>query len=497
MAQKFSSLDEAAQQLGISKDRLSQLREAGKVRGYRDGASWKFRSEDIERLVAEGVPTLDPPSDIDLGSGLNLDSDLSLDLSDSGVSMPTEPSGIDLSGAVDEKLPAPGASDVNLEIDEPTVPALAGEDDSDEVLAIDKDDELLDLSDSILLSENELGATGNRPPSTIIGKAELDPDLDLALQSSSSAPVQSDVRLATTSDVLAGSDDDALELEPSSSDNFQGLAEVDVDLEAESSRILTAGESEKAKDALRGAAKAVPAADSSELELATSSSITVQPGSDVGLDSGVSEGKGSSLTGLSALDLEDDEDVLGEGSDITLSSESSGINIISPSDSGLALDEVALSSASMSSPLDLGAGDEEVDLEPLELSDDDMEGEEPFQLTPLGEAEDEEKDSSQVIALDEVSEEESAGVVFQPSGGEVGVMGEDFGAVGLSPGAVPVAATADDTAISGVVFALLSCSLVLLLVCGMMMFDLVRNVWSWNEVTPVNSALMDVLTPML
>ncbi len=73
MAQKFNSLEEAAQQLGISKDRLSQLREAGKVRGYRDGASWKFRSDDIEKLAAEGIPTIDPPpSDIDLGSGLNL-----------------------------------------------------------------------------------------------------------------------------------------------------------------------------------------------------------------------------------------------------------------------------------------------------------------------------------------------------------------------------------------------------------------------------------------
>jgi len=39
MAQKFTSLDEAANQLGVSKDRLTQLREAGKVRAYKDGAS--------------------------------------------------------------------------------------------------------------------------------------------------------------------------------------------------------------------------------------------------------------------------------------------------------------------------------------------------------------------------------------------------------------------------------------------------------------------------
>jgi hypothetical protein len=189
--------------------------------------------------------------------------------------------------------------------------------------------------------------------------------------------------------------------------------------------------------------------------------------------------------------------VLGEGSDITLSSASSGINIISPSDSGLALDEVALSSASLSSPLDLG-GNDEISLEPLELSDDDMGGEEPFQLTPAGEADDDEKDSSQVIALDDISDEESAGVVFQPTGAESGGLGEDFGTVGLSAGgaAMPVAVATDDVAIGGIVFSMLTCSVLLLLVCGMMMFDLVRNISSWNDITTVNSALMDVLTPM-
>ena len=70
MAQKFFSLEEAADQLGISKDRLLALREANKVTGYKDGASWKFRSEAIEKLAAEGVPSIDAsPSDL----ALNLD----------------------------------------------------------------------------------------------------------------------------------------------------------------------------------------------------------------------------------------------------------------------------------------------------------------------------------------------------------------------------------------------------------------------------------------
>ena len=64
MAQKFISLDEAADQLHVSKDHLNQLREEGKVRAYRDGASWKFRTDDIEKLADEGVPPLGPPSSV-------------------------------------------------------------------------------------------------------------------------------------------------------------------------------------------------------------------------------------------------------------------------------------------------------------------------------------------------------------------------------------------------------------------------------------------------
>jgi excisionase family DNA binding protein len=500
MAQKFNSLEEAAQQLGISKDRLSQLREAGKVRGYRDGASWKFRSDDIDKIASEGIPTIDPPpSDIDLGSGLNLDMNVGGAAGDSAAS-----SGLDLSLAGDDSLPSAAASDLNLdEIDEPTVPIAAG-DDSDEVLSLDPDEDLLNLSDSILLSEKELGGAGHRPPSTIIGKAELDPDgdLDLTLRGDSESTALSDVKLAATSDVLSGGDDDSLDLEPPNlSDNFQGLAEVDVDLEAESSRILSPGDADKVKSAQKkGAAKAQPAKgkpalESSDLKLAASDSNAGLASSDIGLAGG--SGVKSGLTGLSALELEDDDDqVLGEGSDITLSSESSGINIISPSDSGLALDEVALSSASMSSPLDLGgAGGDEALLEPLELSDDDMEGEEPFQLTPLSET-DEEKDSSQIIALDDITEEETAGVAFHPEG-ESGMLGEDFAAVGLTPGMAPVAvATTEDIAFPGWVLGFLSCSVVLLLLCGMMMFDLVRNIWSWDEVTTLNSKLLEVLNPL-
>lgn len=505
MAQKFTSIDEAVSLLGISKDRLTQLREAGKVRGYRDGTSWKFRAEDIEKLASEGIPTLDAePSDL----ALDLDD---LEEPEAPVEKPTskpaasEPpaSGLDLDLADEGDLAlASPPSDLNLEdIDEPTVAAdiddesvaeLEDLEEPSDVLSLD-DEESISLTDSILLSESELGITSKRPPSTIIGKADLDlgSDLDLGLEDKGS-----DLKMAPGSDILSAApgDDLALEMEPPSpSGEFEGLPEVDIDLEAESSRILAPEETAKVKGAAAAAAAAM-----SDLELAPTDSDPGHGASNINLGGDSAVGMGSGITGLSALELEDDEDqVLGEGSDVTLSSESSGINIISPSDSGLALDEVALDLAGSSpigSSLDLGDVREaaESGVEPMDL--EAAEGNE-FQLTPLGEdVEEEDKDSSQVIALDEVAEEEAVGAPL--GGGDSQILSEDFGAVSLTPGAVTVV-DPSDTTFSTANVVMLSCCMILLAGCGMLAYDLVRNMWIWSDVKPANSWLLEAVNPFL
>jgi excisionase family DNA binding protein len=507
MAQKFTSLDEAADQLGISKDRLSELRDANVVRGYRDGASWKFRSEDIERLATEGIPDVDPGA-----------SDLSLSLDDD--SPPAASSELDLEpprpaadneediGLADESSAGrPGsasspASDLSLEdVDEPTVAGL-DDDDSDDALALD-DDESIDMAkDSILLSEKELGGPVGRPPSTIIGKGELDLDADLDLSpiDSGSHPKSNDPKATSGSgsDLTAADDDLAIDL-PSPSGEFAGLEELDVDLEAESSRILSPEDVTKAKSAAKAASSKL--AGLSDLELAPTPSDPGIAASDIRLDESPS---GSNIAGLSALELDDDEDdqVLGEGSDVTLSGESSGINIISPSDSGLALDEVPLDlsgSAPMGSSLDLGEGDGGLSFGSgvsgigSGVSGIEAKGVDEFQLTPLGEEEaDEEKDSSQVIAIDDLTEESSAMPVGL-GGGEEGMLVGDYDA-GLTPSTMAMGATAaTETPFSlWNVLGLASC-LLLLGLSGMMTYDLLRNMWSWDGVTSLNSSLMDGL----
>jgi excisionase family DNA binding protein len=517
MAQKLITLEEAAQQLGIAKDRLLQLRTEGKVPGYRDGASWKFRSEVIDKLQAEGLPQLDsPPSDINLEQDdeLRLADDDDLELAGSGVAASPEPpspaaSGVDLELADEEPADAPMASDVSLDdVDEPTVEGL--DEGSSDALALDPDDTIDVYSDSILLSEAELGGpAGGRPPSTIIGKGELDLDADLDLSpAASGAGPASDVKLAQSSDIVPGGDDDlGLDLTSPTGD-FAGLEELEVDLEAESSRILAPEDVAKVKSAAAAAAAAAQKAPAqeSDLELAPSDSAPGVATSDVGLGGSMAGGTG--LTGLSALELEDDDDqVLGEGSDVTLSGESSGINIISPSDSGLALDEVKLDLAGQSpigSSLDLGGSAiEEVTVDQSGISSlglglGSQIGGGDFQLTPLGEAaeDEEERDSSQVIALDELSED--TGTPLGVGTGDSGMLVEDFGA-GLTPGVAPVGVVSTvDTPFSVFNVVGLSVCILMLMLSGMMVYDLLRNIWSWEGETPLTSSLLEsVLNPFL
>ena len=53
MATRFVELNDAAKMLGLTPDQLVEMRSNGAIHGYRDGASWKFKIEEIERVAAE------------------------------------------------------------------------------------------------------------------------------------------------------------------------------------------------------------------------------------------------------------------------------------------------------------------------------------------------------------------------------------------------------------------------------------------------------------
>lgn len=510
MEQKFVKFEDAVEKLGISGERLNQLREDGELRAYRDGASWKFRSDEIERLVADGVPEPAPPSDVNLVSADDLvDSspleslddldELELDLADD-LSLGSE---LELTTDQDDTVTA-GGSDPALSVHEGT-------------------EEGSDPSDSILLSEEELGESAPAA-STIIGRSKLNsPDADLELVTDDDLALGgSDVELAAgASNVLssgvAGSGVlDELDKASGATSAFEDLEELELDLAAESSRILTPAD--VAKPEAKGSFAQQQAPPDSDLTL-DDGLMGDDEGTDPVPEVDLDKAQAKSASGPSSdLELATDEDdfVLASegGSDITLDSGDSGINLLSPSDSGLALDDIPLEigGSAILDSLNLGGGLGESDLSlvgsDVQKSAEPMAGlqtDDSFRLTPLGDQEDDGDSSSQVIALDadlgDLGSEEAGGLLGDDAFAEIEsdgvVLSDDYG--DGAPGEFEMAAFAGAPAAAarsqseytaaqiiglGSCFALLTFAIVLSL-------DMVRNIWSWEDNLALNDSLLE------
>jgi excisionase family DNA binding protein len=517
MEHRFIKFEEAVEKLGISADRLNQLREDGDLRAYRDGASWKFRADEIDRLVEEGVPEPAPPSDI----GLVDESEL---VDASALAGLPELEGDELGLASDDELSLEsdlklgsrdqGGSELELaDLDDETVTAGA----SDPKL---KDaDEPSDPSDSILLSEEALGES-SAPPSTIIGKSELeskDADLELVTDDAD----ESDVKLSSgASEVLsshvAGSGVlDDLEKSEGNTSAFEGLEELELDLAAESGRILGGQEAEGDFAAEVGVAKGKPKGDS-DLTLKDVELAGEDEGTDpipAALDKGAPKAKKDAgpTSDLELATDEDDDFVLAEagGSDITLDSADSGINLIDPSDSGLALDDIPLEMGGSAILESLSLGSDKADADISLVGDAPaapvkprakLQTDDDFRLTPLGDREEDGDSSSQVIALDAGMEDLGAG--------DAGILGEDVfaeepegvvltedyeGEPGAEFGAYAGAAPRTESEYSVMNILGLGSCMVLLLLGVIVMMDMIRNIWSWDQNLALNDSLLDSL----
>lgn len=210
----------------------------------------------------------------------------------------------------------------------------------------------------------------------------------------------------------------------------------------------------------------------------------------------------------------DDEMVLGpSGSDVTLGGGESGISLLSPSDSGLSLDD---------EPLDITESESAV--ESLELGEDDMisleeeaepdaatqlKSDDDFLLTPLDSAADDPDSSSQVIELDESSEVlDTAETMLggEPSGMASLLDDEDLVGAAADPLAqAPLGAASAALMPSAVpefpysiwnVLSLFLC-VVLMTLTGIFMYDLLRNIWAWDEAAPMNVKLMDKILELI
>ena len=73
MPPRYLNVKEAAKIIGISETEVKYMLDRRELHGYRDGADWKFKSEDIERIAKEhkekaaGGPTAEEGADDGLG----------------------------------------------------------------------------------------------------------------------------------------------------------------------------------------------------------------------------------------------------------------------------------------------------------------------------------------------------------------------------------------------------------------------------------------------
>jgi hypothetical protein len=437
MATRFVELNEAAKILGLSPEQLVEMRSNGDIHGYRDGHSWKFKSDEIERVAAE------------LGVGKTDDA------------------------AADDDGPIPFDSDLgDLTADVPS------EDEG-----------------SILVSEEELGQSGGATSSTIIGKADAEAkaaaaaadlvpaaDSDLTLEAAPGEGVDSDVTLVPG----VGADTDVSLVPDAGSDQQIGPSDSEMDIEASGSS--GTGRLEAGSDMGLG---------SSDLDVAIDSELALSDDDDVVLGG---SGIGSDLT----LGAADSGINLSSPSDSGLSLEAdSGINLQSPTDSGLSLEDDA-GSSSISS-LELPEEEELVDLDEAQAAG---QADEKFQLSPPEDMFGEEAESgSQVIALEESGAfGEEAAAVMQPGEGmleETAGLEQQLDSLSAGgPAVAPVGAAgygfapAQEAPYS--VWNVLGLMLIVMLLSlsGVLMTDIVQNMWAWEEARDVSTSVSEGMASM-
>ena len=481
----YLSLEEAAKKLGISTDKLVDLRSQGQVRGFRDGASWKFPEDAIDQLAEDLAADGHSPS--------------------SGASAGQNPSD-DAIVTSDSELLMDSEGDSLFEID-------SGELQLDQA-AIGHDSGQLDLS-----VEPNSGSTGPVTDEELDEIAQSNPDVLASGESGGSEIGLSGLDEEDSADEVIGGDED------SAMDVLGG------DAGASSLELM---------DGLEQSGGSRSGDVLSELDLLGAdkigSSLISGDGDNLLSPSGIGSSIGSELSNDAAggiddaladddeLIIADDDDDLvisSAGSDISIAGDS-GINLMSPSDSGLSLESEPLDLAGSSiSALDLGA--ELADVSGSDRSGSgagsdgslvDFQADEEFQLSPSGIGIDADMDSgSQVIeiedseALAEPLGMDDAGMplggdVFgEPEEGEVLALDAEEEAVEIDgSSAAPVGARA----IAGyeVPFSLFQCISLMLVLCvmslgGMLMTDLVRNMWAYEPLAAPVSSLTDSLIAVM
>lgn len=236
MAGNLIPLDDAAKMLGKTVEELTELRSQNEIAGYRDGSSWKFKMQEINRFAEEHgielVP-LEEADDLSSDADLIADSEFDLELEDDGS--------IDLSSEGDGSSPSEShvlsGSDVQTGSSPSDTGKMAGDDDElllaeDDLFGSDVDIGIQEeSSDEISLdSDSEISVELDDDSSLMIGDDSSEIALDAADSGVNLSPTDSGLSLDEEPLELGGSDIDALEL-PEEDSGINLLEADDSDLE--------------------------------------------------------------------------------------------------------------------------------------------------------------------------------------------------------------------------------------------------------------------------
>ncbi len=509
MAGQLIPLEEAAKMLKVTPTELQEMHSRQEIFGVRTGSTWKFKIEEIERVAEERGISL---------AGTSAD-DEELSLADSSLDFDTE--GAFADEAEESASSSILVSEVELGSSQSPSSTIIGKDD----LLGGQDSDLVLASDG----DEDAGASDLRLASTVADSGDLQLASDESGAQASPAPTakqqpaphESDLTLAAEPTSPAGGKEAGGDLDLT--------GDSDLDLGAEV--MAGAGES----DLLLAGASDITTSDTGKLDSQARSSNLEFATDDLDIDIAESG---------SALDLAGDDELVLEGDsaldgDIALAGDS-GINLAKPSDSGIDLasadesgiavgggesgfmleddDALQLESDSSSDALELP---EDVDVVALdeELADPDaatqLKSDVDFDLTPVAGAIDDESDSgSQVIALDTEALDADAptqlgmGLSPVPFGAEEGeaIITEEavdagFGAPALvaEPGVVPGAQQQPTFPVQELpeapysVWQVGSLAIVALMIAftGILMIDVVRNIWSFDQPYGASTSIMN------
>ena len=506
MVGKFLNLQEAASQIGVTPEQLMEMRTRGEIYGYRDGSSWKFKVEEVEHYINERGPG---------GSAIIANDDefdlLKLAGSSGGASGSVAPAGAegkkqpsaelnldeyklaDSHGAAGESLGMGSMAGDSLAGESVGMGSLAGESIGGDSIGMDSlgEESIGAEGDSVLLTEDVLGGSAVNKKSTVIGK-----------EGSKSITADSDLRLVDEARPTGGSGVISTPEPKSGSD------------------VLNDADDLKKSGSGTGVMKGSDAAKGENVELDIGNAF----GGGVGGMSDASISMDASIAGMSSFggslggsisdssEIELDAGVLNKSaseSDVTLGGAAeSGINLASPADSGLSLEEEPLDlGGSLAGDLpedsdgDISVEEDAIPIPPMAKSAPPRPAvakrrDEAFNLSPSqGGAEEEPDSGSQVIALeDSASFEDAAASLGARSDGLVadeGMFAGDsmagmYAAGGMGAMMIPVEKPHTLFDIGAL---LVTCTFLAL--SGMLMWDVVQNMWAFGEKETLSSGLMD------